>query len=138
MVVLGTVAVVVALLVALVPGGCARVALGVRRPSWVAALAAPTSVAVASVTGLVTGLVGPASAWSPSPSPRWPRGPSGVLGSWSAAGRRPSAAPGVRVRRSGALVLGLVATAGSVLVSVLTWLGAVGMVPCGPIRRSTT
>jgi hypothetical protein len=125
-VVLDTVAVVVALLVALVPGGCALVAIGVRRAFWVAALAAPSSVAVASLTGLVTGLVGARFGVVALGVA------SVVLAAVGAARivvrgrRRVSAAPGARVSRSGTLVLGLGATAAAVLVSVLTWLGGWG------------
>ncbi len=124
--VLGTVAVVAALLVALVPGGCALVALGVRRPGWVLALAAPSSVAVASLTGVVTGLVGARFGVVALGTASVVLAVVGAARVVVRGRRRTSEAPRARVRRSGALVLGLVATAGAVLVSVLTWLGGWG------------
>jgi hypothetical protein len=125
-VVLGTVAVVVALLVALVPGGCALVALGVRQPFWVVALAAPSSVAVASLTGVVTGLVGARFGVVALGIASVVLAAVGVARVVVRSRRRVSEVSGVRARRSVALVLGLVGTAGSVLVSTLTWLGGWG------------
>jgi hypothetical protein len=126
-VVLETVAVVVALLVAVVPGACALVALGVRRPAWVAVLAVPSSVAVASLTGVVTGIVGA----------RFGVVALGVASVALAAvgvarlvlrsrGRVVEAPRPRRTRGGGALVLGVVSGALAVVVSVLTWLGGFG------------
>ncbi|NMO90073.1 DUF6541 family protein [Actinomycetospora sp. TBRC 11914] len=121
-----TLAVVVALLVVLVPGSAALVALGVGRPLWVAVLAAPSSVAVASVTGVVTGVVGARFGVVALGVASFLLAAVGVLRLVLRTRGRVREVRPRRTRRAGAAVLGVATVAVAVVVSVLTWLGGFG------------
>ncbi len=124
--VLDAVAVVVALLVVVVPGSCGLVALGVRRPLWVAVLAAPSSVAVASVTGVLTGVVGARFGVVALAVASVVLAAVGIVRVVLRGRRRVTDAPVRRGRAAPPAVLGVVAAAVAVLVSTLTWLGGFG------------
>jgi hypothetical protein len=119
---------VVAVCVAVIPGAGAMLLIGVRRPVWYVALAAPCSVAVASLTGVVTTLVGAPYGFLALAIASVLLAGGGVA-RW-AVQRRGRVVPG-SVHRPGSVrtapaYLGLVAVLGGLGVSVLTWLGGLG------------
>lgn len=141
----------VALLVCVLPGLAVLVALGVRPPLLLTALAAPVSVAVAGLTGTVTGLLGlPYGAGAlgvvtvvaaflagrrmvgarrrerPDPATVWTSGTARPPGA-----RRPP----VAVEAGQGLGLGLAAL--GVIVAVATWLRGIGPLATVPQEHDT-
>ena len=119
---------VVGVCVALVPGACAMLLVGVRGPWWYLALSAPCSVAVASLTGTITTAVGASYGIVAIAT-------SSAVLVGAAVARRTLQRRGRVVptgRRRGAsmrtlpALMGVVAIIGGLGVSVLTWLGGMG------------
>lgn len=119
---------VVGVCVALIPGACAMLLIGVRGPWWYLALSAPCSVAVASLTGVVTAAVGASYGIVAIAI-------ASVVLAGAAVARRtlqrrgrvvPSRTPRAPSVRSLPALAGLVAIVGGLGVSVLTWVGGMG------------
>lgn len=127
----------VALAVCVLPGLAALVALGVRRPVLLAALAAPVSVAVAGLVGTATGAVGlPYGAGTLAAATA-----SLALVAGIRAVRAPRRARPAARRRPlathAAVVVGVGLTALGVLVGLLTWMRGLGGLATVPQEHDT-
>ncbi|MDD7939051.1 hypothetical protein PHK61_11555 [Actinomycetospora lutea] len=119
---------VVGVCLALVPGTCAMLLIGVRGPWWYLALSAPCSVAVASLTGLITTAVGASFGFVALAVVSVVLAGAAVVR--RALLRRGRAAPGKVSRatsvRTVPMLAGTAAIGAGLGVSVLTWLGGMG------------